>query len=250
MKRLSVIFLAAALILISMTACGVKISLNASTENTENTEIIANTENTETTESRQSAETAAASVGELSDYVATMIENEVTFDDGNTGTLRLPKILIDSEDAKAVNSEINKKLAAETDGKSGVYKLDYTAALNDNLLSVCISVNYDGGSTGAEVYNFDVSTGKRVGNDAICKYKDVGYTDVIEAIEDELEDYYTEHNYYRLPMNDDMKAKTFSARNLKEARLYLNEKGKIMCAADVYAAVGGGHFVINTELDL
>ena len=65
-----------------------------------------------------------------------------------------------------------------------------------------------------------------------------------------FEDYYTEHNYYRLPMNDDMKAKTFSARNLKEARLYLNEKGKIMCAADVYAAVGGGHFVINTELDL
>lgn len=244
MKRLSVIFLAALLMLISMTACGIKISLNASTENTENTE------STEATESRQSAETAAASVGELSDYVGTMIENKVTFDDGNTSTLRLPKILLDSEDAKAVNSEINKKLAAETDGKSGVYKLDYTAALNDNLLSVCISVNYDGGSSGAEVYNFDVSTGKRVGNDAICKYKDVGYTDVIEAIENELEDYYTEHNYYRLPMNDDMKAKTFSARNLKEARLYLNEKGSIMCAADVYAAVGGGHFVINTELDL
>lgn len=238
MKKLSAIVLAAALMLTFMTACRVNININKPTDNTE------------VSETQKTSDAAGAAVGELSDYVRTSVENEVSFGDGVTKTLRLPEILLDSEDAKAANSDITKKFGADTDGKSGVNMLDYTAALNDNLLSVCIIAGFEGGNSGAEVFNFDVSTGKKVENDAILKYKDVSYTAVIEGIEKALDDYYREHNFDKLPLNDDMKAKTFSAKNFKDARLYLNDEGKVMCVADVYASVGGGHFVINKELDL
>lgn len=238
MKKLSAIVLAAALMLTSMTACSVNININGSTESTE------------ATASQQTSDATETVTGKLSDYVRTSVENEVSFGDGVTKTLRLPEILLDSEDAKAANSDITEKFGADTDGKSGVNTLDYTAALNDNLLSVCVCAGFEGGNSGAEVFNFDVSTGKKVDNDVILKYKGVSYTDVIEKIEKALDDYYKERNFDKLPLNDDMKAKTFSARNLKDARLYLNDEGKIMCVADVYASVGGGHFVTNKELDI
>ena len=230
--------MAAVLMLVSLAACSINININNPTENTE------------VSDTQQPADATKAPTGSLSDYVRTLMENEVPNKNGETTVFRIPEILLDSEDAKAANSDIVKKYSVGISGDAGINKLDYTATLNDWLLSVSVSAAYEGGSVGGDAYCFDVTTGKKAGSDAICKYKGVSYTDVIDQIEKALDKYYKDHSFDKLPLNEDMKAKTFSAKNIKDARLYLNDKGKIMCIADVYASVGGGHFIVDTELDL
>lgn len=62
------------------------------------------------------ATTAPVSIGTLGDYVKTLKEKEVSFGNGKTNTLRLPEILIDSDDAKAANDEIVEKFGDVVNG--------------------------------------------------------------------------------------------------------------------------------------
>lgn len=198
----------------------------------------------------QAPETAAP-IGTLSDYVKTAKEKSVSFGDGNTNILRIPEILLSGTDATAANDEIIEKFGAVVNGDAdytGAYALDYEAYLNQEILSVIVTAKYDGGNSYGLCYSFDVTSGKKLDSEALCTAIGESYSDKLDDLYDELADYY-EDKYSTLPGNDTEKEKTYSYSNLKAAVMYLDGSGDLMAMTDIYAAVGGGHWIAQIEVD-
>ena len=197
------------------------------------------------------ATTAPVSIGSLGDYVKTLKEKEVSFGNGKTNTLRLPEILIDSTDAKSANDEIVEKFGEVVNGdanSTGAYELDYEAYLNKNILSVVITSKYDGGNSYGLAYDFDVATGKALDSAALCEAIGKSYNTELDKLYEELVEYY-EDKWGTLPGNETEKEKTYNYANLKAAVMYLDGDGDLMALVDTYAAVGGGHWVAQIEID-
>ena len=251
MKRTLAILLTLVFITAALGACSINININKPTEATETAQSDTEAASEAATEAATSAaEPTTASIGTLGDYVKTAKEATVTYGDGNTNTLRRPEIMIDSSDAKAANEEIQSKYGAvfdSGDSHQGAYYLDYEAYLNGNILSVVIISKYDGGNTYGLAYNFDVLTGGRLDNKQICDAVGEDHEEELADLREELEEYY-EEKYGTMPGNDAEREKTYSAENIGKAVMYLDGEGDIAALVDVYAAVGGGHWVIQLDL--
>jgi len=247
MKRTLAVILALIFVTAAFSACSINININKPTEDSGTTE--ASTE-AATEAATETAEPTTAPVGTLDDYVKTAKENTVTYGDGNTNTLRIPEILIDSADAKAANQEIESKFGAAVnsgDSYQGIYSLDYEAYLNGTALSVVVISKHDGGNTYGLAYNFDVLTGNKLDNKQICDAAGENYEEELADLREELEEYY-EEKYGAMPGNDAEREKTYSDDNLRQAVMYLDNDGDIMALVDIYAAVGGGHWVVQLDL--
>ena len=246
MKRTIAIILAIIFVVAALSACNINININKPTE-------AETTASQPVTEKATEAATEAATevvIGTLADYVKTGKEKTVTYGDGNTNTLRLPEILLDSADAKAANDELNSRFgeAFNSDVEyAGIYALDYETSLNGKVLSVVTTGKFEGGNTYGLAYSFDVTTGKKLGNQQICEAAGKDYADVLGDLREETEEYY-EEKFGSMPGNDAEREKTYSDENLKQSVLYLDEDGDIKALVNIYAAVGGGHWV--TEIDL
>ena len=241
MKRTAAIILALLFVVAALGACSVNININKPTE--------AESTSQPVTETATEAATEPA-VGTLADYVKTGKEKSVTYGDGNTNTLRLPEILIDSADAKAANEELNTRFGEAFNSNveyAGIYSLDYEASLNGKLLSVVTNGKFEGGNTSALAYSFDVTTGNKLDNQQICDAAGKDYAQVISDLRKKTEEYY-EEKFGSMPGNTAERDKTYSDENLKQSVLYLDEDGEISALVNIYAAVGGGHWV--TEIDL
>lgn len=194
------------------------------------------------------AATAAATqapVGSLSDYVRNAKQASVTFKEGNTKTYRIPEIVLDSADAQTANKEIMERFGddvREYTDYSPVISLDYEAYLNDTLLSVIVSGKYDGGNSYGLCYVFDVTSGNALNNATLCSVTARRYDDVLDTLKMNLTTIYDDR-FGSLPGNDKERSKTLDSENIKAARLYLDGSGKLTAMADLYAAVGGGHWI-------
>ena len=250
MKQSLAIILALVLAVSALGACSININIggNETQAATENS-IIPGVE-LPTTEIPTSPELPTeVKVGKVDDYVATAKEKELSFGDGNKNTLRIPEIKLDSADAKKVNAEIDKKFADvfASEKYAGIVKLDYEAYLNGSTLSVAVTAKIEGGNTDGLAYNFDVTSGKRLDNKAMCEVIGKDYDDMIDDIKDAMEDSYNER-FGQLPGNDTERAKTFAKENLEASTVYLNGQGDAMALCMFYAAVGGGRFMTQVEL--
>lgn len=198
------------------------------------------------------AETAPApEIGTLDDYVRTAAENEVSFGNGKTNTLRLPEILLDSADASAANAELNERFGEEVKGDAnytGAYALDYEAYLNGKVLSVVVIARYDGGNSYGLGYAFDVLTGKRYDNESLCGERGVSYSSGLDALYANLTTYYDD-KWSELPGNESMREQTFDYANLRASSFYLDKDGTLTALVDIYAAVGGGHWVAQIKAE-
>lgn len=189
-------------------------------------------------------------VGPLSSYIRTAKEKTIDFS-GQTYTMRLPEILIESADAQNANYEIMNKYGSivNTDtGYIGVINLDYEAYLNDSILSVVITAKYDGGNTYGMAINFDVLTGSSLNNTVLCSYTGRDYSAVESKLLTELTKAYDER-WLNMRGNEKMRAKTFADENIKASELYLNENGSMMALVRTFAAVGGGEFLMQIAID-
>lgn len=246
MKRTIALLLILIFALAALSACSINININKPTE----ADSTAASSEAATQAATESDEPTAAPIGTLSDYVKTGKEATVTYGDGNTNTLRIPELLLDSADAKAANEELQSKFGSALDNGSsysGMYALDYEAYLNGSVLSVVTVGKYDGGNTYGLAYNFDVLTGKKLDNKQVCDMSGENYEEELADLREELEEYY-EEKYGSMPGNDAEREKTFSDDNLKQAVMYLDNDGDFMALVDVYAAVGGGHWVVQLDL--
>lgn len=244
MKRIVALMIAAAMI--AAVCCGCAIGRKRISKDPVNIAVPTNTIETQAdpptvnVEPEKKQTPTQKPVGQLSDYVRTAKEVELT-----NRTLRLPEILIDSDDAKSANETIMGKFGEYIDDPERhnyVGALDYEAYLNDVILSVLITVKYDGGNTYGQCYSFDVNTGVKLSNTALCKLAGRDYDTAKSALKTNLTTYYDE-KYSDLPDNEKMRSQTLDDSNINAAIMYLDGSGRLKAMIEIFAAVGGGHWV-------
>ena len=227
MKRFVLLTLALLMVLTALCAC--------------DTEVGVPVDPTDSPSSSQSGQ----QIGTLADYVKTAKEATQSFGDGNTTTYRLPEILLDSSDANAANSEIMAtygEFCKEYDDYSPVISMDYEAFLNDKYLSVIVTSSVDGGNSTGLCYSFDVTTGDQLDNETLCSMTGRDYNTAVTTLTENLTAEY-DTKYASLPSNEEMRSQTLSSDNIEKSKMYLDGSGKLQSLVDIYAAVGGGHWV-------
>lgn len=244
MKRILALLLAAIVAVSVLSACSININLGG-----QSTEEPQSDDGTTIEIPTIEIPTEEIPIGTVDDYVRVYKEKNATYGDGNKNVLRIPEILLDSEDAKAANDEIVEKYGKvfTSEQTGGIVNLDYEAYLNDSVLSVIVTVKVDGGNTDGLGYNFDVLTGKKLSNKELCEVIGEDYEEKLTQLGEAMEISYDER-FGKLPSNDTERAKTFEKSNLEASTLYLNDSGNWMAIALFYAAVGGGHFMTQVEL--
>jgi len=103
----------------------------------------------------------------------------------------IPKIDINSDDAKAINKEILDGYKPEIDEeianfKQGLsvymYSVQYDSFVNGNILSLVISCEFPDDCIDYQVYNVDVSTGKCISNTQLLQYKNITEADFLKIL--------------------------------------------------------------------
>ena len=188
------------------------------------------------------------STGTAGDYVA--VAREEYYDDINMNhptRFRIPKITIDSDDARSANDEIVEiytelmDAAANNDHSASCDYLDFDAYLNGDILSVVITSKYN--STNYykySVYNFDTSTGKALNNRALCKKLGTTWDDVEETFRSKLkEEYCSKYPNFK---DTEFMYSTLSSNNLEASQLYLGSFKTLMADCTVYIGAGAGTY--------
>ena len=191
------------------------------------------------------------SVGTLDSYVKTAKKASFTFEGGNTKTYQIPEILLDSSDAAAANSEIMERFGddvKEYDEYSPVVSLDYEAYLNDVYLSVIVTGTFDGGNSYGLCYTFNVTNGNELNSATLCSATGRDYNTALSDLTENVTEEYDE-KFGTLPGNDSERSKTLDSANIQAAKMYLDGSGNLMAMVDIYAAVGGGHWVYSISAE-
>lgn len=93
---------------------------------------------------------------------------------------KIPKININSSEVDEINKEINDKIISqakeciqflEKNEGGGLYRVDYSYYINNNVLSIVINLEYDSDIVDYYVYNINITTGAKVTNEEILKIK-------------------------------------------------------------------------------
>ena len=191
--------------------------------------------------------------GPLAQYVQTAVKETLKqakskYGPGDESTsVRIPKLLPFSEDAIVAQTEIQAEFdpiiasirANYAEGFGTVYEaFDYSAYLNDSILSLMILINYMTDDFAYRVYNFDITTGKRLDtHELMTKLQIPDYTEAFTRIAKKK---YEEDNQHQQD-NDDYAsqlAKTIAKENIEKAIPYIAEDGKVMVVIKIYAFVG------------
>lgn len=172
-----------------------------------------------------------------------------------TAVYRIPKLTADTIDAQRMNADINGKYnklfdeARETAAQNGSPEpetIDYSAYLNDDIVTIVITGEGQSHSMTYEVYNYNKTTGKRLNNVELLNYLQRSYDDTFQALGKALEADYTskfkEENfpddyYYRLDL-------TLKETAVRQSKLFLNQNGELYAVCTEYADVGDGAFQV------
>ena len=186
--------------------------------------------------------------GPISDYIGVL--REVTFENKSYSpavkqTFRLPEILIDSADAREVNDEILEKYGSIMDAAaspdSSVYNtfLDYDSYLTGSILSVVINAEYGSGHEWHySVYNFDVTTGKKLTNRTLCKMIGTDWDTMKSTLKSVLKTFFV--NNWPQYENTQSMYSTLDSETLETARLFIGNTRKVRALCTIYIAAGSG----------
>ena len=196
-------------------------------------------------------------------YISVSLSETFSYTDktGNVynAVYKIPKIDIDSEDAEAANEEINDKYLndfASANNEVAAHNsltcdsLDYDSYQDDTILSVLIRRVYFSHTVDYSVYNFNVKTGKKLSNEALCEAIGKSYESVMGTLESKLKyDYAGKYSTASLPKNhQENLEKTMSEDNLKASQFFLDSKGKLNAVCKEYTSIGTGEFSVVLSL--
>lgn len=185
------------------------------------------------------------------EYVITGQEKTVTDNDGKNETVfRVPKLNLDTDGAKAINSAITERYGAEIEaagqGKSGYSSINYSAYLNDDIITLLITAEKKGHAITYGVYNYNKATGKQLDNSGLLEYMGLSEPDIYAELKEALQDDYTskfkyddfpDDYYYQLEM-------TVGDDAIAESQLFLNSDAELYAACTERASVGAGEFEV------
>lgn len=196
--------------------------------------------------------------------------------------IHLPKILLDSEDAKKVNKEIDedilsqiKKLYLEVKNSDVEGYVDgcndlgvnssFSVYEDKNLLSIYIdsSLLWYGYQNIKKVYNFSLPDGKLLSNDEFLERVGIDKKDTLGLMEDSIKRDYDNIIGVENAAPYDSSILIFGMRGLEGdamedlwnnfdtygARFYLNEVGDLMFLYEQYTPAGAGIYTVESKLE-
>lgn len=178
-----------------------------------------------------------------------------------TNEFQIPKLTMDSKDAKAINSEIEKtyendfKDAAKAvdEGKTPkVTEISYESYLTEDVLSVVITRTYSSHTVDYGVYNYHIIKNTRLDNKGIAAYMGRDESELNAAVEESLQnDYVSKFKYDNF--KDDYYInyeKTLSDDNINKSMLFFDNSGSLCAICKEYATVGAGEFNVKIKVEL
>ena len=162
-----------------------------------------------------------------------------------------PKILLDSSDAKRVNSEIESKYdpyfeKVSDNMQGGTSEISYKADKSQGILSVCIK-RHTGMETDYDVYNFDISTGSLLTNREFCEKTGTDYDNVNERVIQGIKDYYKQFNSNTSKeWIENLMNKSLEEDNLAYTKIFFSN-GKIKVLYRVKAMAGAEYYYQELE---
>ena len=195
--------------------------------------------------------------GPLAQYVQTAIKETIVFPGDRFGNkqstpVRIPKLLPFSEDATACQAEIQQKFDSlinkirkeHADGHtSATAFIDYSAYVNDSVLSVVIHQELMFDVSLYSIYNFDTETGKQLDTaELMSKLQITDYAEKFaqaakKAYEEKYQHSQNKDNFYHSQL-----AATISKENIDKAVPYVAEAGKVMVVINIYAIAGAAYY--------
>lgn len=264
MKKL-IVFLLSVVIMLSTTSC-VSIGINRTpTDNTQpasTSETQTETKTEPQTETKTEAKTEPQTqpqtqkTGSADDYIGIYNSTNLDYTDGvgnrYTASYTVPELKLQSSDAAEINSEIQRscmKLVDESvessnNGTSLIcLGIEYDAWMNNNDLTLLITMDNDWGLISYLVYTVDVVTGEELDNDDIAEMMNIDDDELEEQIQDTMLDYYV--NQYSGNSSDfyyQQLEKTISEDNVDEAEAYINKDGEIYIHCNIFSIAGAEEY--------
>lgn len=129
-------------------------------------------------------------VNKESSLVSTVYYNEFNNEDGSIYTYDIPKINLEFDNAKKINTEIydtcRESVELVTSGMGGADMLiDYNYYINSNILSLVVrKQSWAAGAESFLVYNIDVNTGKTVTNKELVKSLEINEEEFVKKLKE------------------------------------------------------------------
>lgn len=199
---------------------------------------------------RQSISAPTQAPRVVGDYVRTADIRTITESTADDARYRIPEILLSGDDAERMNAEIAQLCRTQIgEGEvSSCSGIDYLAFLNNDILSVAVTLTYEGGGQDSYVCNLDVMTGEGLDNEGLCEKTGRLYDVVLMSLERLAKEDY-EKRFSEEIIQEELYDKTFSNENLQRAELYLGEDGHLCAAFTAYIGAGSGRVLMNVVIE-
>lgn len=205
----------------------------------------------------------------LSRNLVTEAYSETYTDESGTYVWRIPKIMLSGDDIESINNEIWETLftGAVSQNHEGIQQgdtfiaydvIDYTWAVNGNILSLVVTTNASAMSwTDYYVYNVDVTTGSELSRDTLLSTYGYSLDEYYKSAEQVLgsqfwsgwdRDNENFQNDSFVSWFNDALQKTISQENINQSSPYINDKGELCIIAKVYSLAGADYYWNNLNM--
>jgi hypothetical protein len=165
------------------------------------------------------------------------------------GQSRLPEILIDSTDARMINSEIIESCDPSVhDGAC-----DYVFYTNKGILSVIVGANPPGGDY-FFAWTVEIESGKRLNNNDLIKTFSVDNNRIVEKIKEAEDNHFGDKFDYNwnesiISIFDDAYENTMDSKNLNKYELAVGKNGLLAIVRE-YTMAGAGLNTVIIDLNV
>ena len=207
--------------------------------------------------------TRAPESSEVLDCVKVGREETFSYTDKNKNTVsvvyRIPALKFDTPDAEKINSEITSRYTeafsaafeAASAKKSPEYSgIDYSAYVNDDIVSLVITEESSAHNLSYVVYNYNKTTGKQLDNEGLLNYlqrdPDEAYARLQKALEEDYtskfkEEKFPDDYYYQLDL-------TVGDEAIRQSQMFLNGDAELYAVCVEHAGVGVEEFSVLISL--
>ena len=194
---------------------------------------------------------------------------ETYTDEFGTYVWRVPKIMLSGDNVESINDEIWETLfaGAVSQNHEGIQQgdtfvaydvIDYTWAVNGNILSLVTTINSSTMSwTDYDVYNVDVTTGSKLSRDTLLNTYGYSLDEYYKLAEQVLGSKFWsgwdrdnenfQNNSFVSWFNDALQ-KTISQENIDQSFPYINSKGELCIIAKIYSLAGADYYWNNLNM--
>lgn len=163
---------------------------------------------------------------------------------GTNYSYKLPHFNINSDDAKRMNTEIDKDFTELALDDSDVKDVEYEKYTNGDILSLCIknSMTYND-VVGYTAKNINISTGKEVSNSELVKMAGITENELLEYVKTVLTQKLNEHISKISSVFDENSLWEYGLSEKcygMNMPMYINEKQELI-VVPVFATVAGGY---------